>query len=392
MKKHRARHLRVPLVCVGICAGTALCALSPSASQAQSSPAAAAESTKLYGVSAASTTDAWAVGFRQDAPGGSTLALTRHWDGSKWRVVRSEHPGEDSFLWGTVDIGAGDAWAVGESLGGATMLPLAEHWDGTSWTAVSVTGTGLGRLNAVDGRDSDDVWLVGEGVTGSRAIPRAFIAHWDGSRIHGVKPARLTQGKYGALTSVALIAGDDVWAVGEHGRAGQTNRPLIEHWDGTAWTSVPSDARGGSTANLAGVDGTSSSDSWAVGWHVARGTQTIAAFAEHWDGRSWTMSDIPAPGYASSLTGVSAISADDVWAVGSWARSKQPQRTLPLIEHWDGSSWSIVDAPAGDGHQSISIRAVSFDQPADGFAVGETDRSMGARQYTIQWDGHSWSR
>ena len=42
------------------------------------------------------------------------------------------------------------------------------------------------------------------------------------------------------------------------------------------------------------------------------------------------------------LEGVAALAADDAWAVG-WYGQGAPSRTL--IEHWDGTAWSIVSSP-----------------------------------------------
>ena len=326
------------------------------------------------------------------APGGPTVALTKHWDGARWRLIRSQQPGEDSFLWGVADLSPTDAWAVGETIGQATVLPYVEHWDGSNWQLVPIDGPGIGQLNAISAHAPDDVWMVGTGDGGPSGFPHSFFGHWDGSSIHRVKPARLTKARSNELTAIATIASDDVWAVGEHGQGGSTYLPLIEHYDGAAWSVVSSDPTAGSTVNLTGVDGLSSNDAWTVGWNVRAGEQTISALAEHWDGTRWTTSATVTPGYSSNLTGVSVISTDDVWAVGTWARSEQNQRSLPLIEHWDGSSWSIIDPPPSRHHAGALIESVSMDQADDGFLVGSALSDGLASPYTAHWDGKTWSR
>src|SRR2546421_12545392 len=64
---------------------------------------------------------------------------------------------------------------------------------------------------------------------------------------------------------------------------------------------------------------------------------------------SWTIQ--PSPNLAGSnlLAGVAALSATDVWAVGQVAGSTG---TSPLIEHNDGSAWSLVPAAVPPGHAS----------------------------------------
>ena len=55
------------------------------------------------------------------------------------------------------------------------------------------------------------------------------------------------------LRGLWVSGASDVWAVGQAG--------TILHWDGSAWTSVPS----GTTNGLLGVWGSGASDVWAVG-------------------------------------------------------------------------------------------------------------------------------
>ena len=92
--------------------------------------------------------------------------------------------------------------------------------------------------------------------------------------------------RFNILRSVAVVAANDVWAVGSATRneenPGQT---LIEHWNGTAWAIVPSPRVAASS--LDGVAENSSTDVWAVG---QAGGKTLT---EHWNGRRWQV--IPSP-------------------------------------------------------------------------------------------------
>ncbi|HYS44322.1 MAG TPA: hypothetical protein VEM32_10130, partial [Geobacteraceae bacterium] len=57
--------------------------------------------------------------------------------------------------------------------------------------------------------------------------------------------------------SVAALAPDDVWAVGSRQPSFAEFQPLIEHWDGTAWSVVPGPYLNGDTNILYGVSGSS---------------------------------------------------------------------------------------------------------------------------------------
>jgi len=77
-----------------------------------------------------------------------------------------------------------------------------------------------------------------------------------------------------------------------------------------------------------GTDG--SSDAWAVG----ADTDFVTSFEnviEHWNGTAWTV--VPSAVRDGSLFGVTATSTANAWAVGSG-------NSGPLIEHWNGSRWT----------------------------------------------------
>ena len=84
---------------------------------------------------------------------------------------------------------------------------------------------------------------------------------------------------------------------------------MIEHWDGTAWTVVPSPNPNPQGNNcLVAVAGVSASDVWAVGH------QLLGPFTEHWNGKSWTIVNTPAG--VSFFGAMAASSAGTVLAVG----------------------------------------------------------------------------
>jgi hypothetical protein len=64
----------------------------------------------------------------------------------------------------------------------------------------------------------------------------------------------------------------------------------------------------------------------------------------HWDGSAWSVIPSPNAGpaaFSSQLTAVTAVASNDVWAVGF--------TTDTLVEHWDGNHWGIVPSQSGGG-------------------------------------------
>jgi hypothetical protein len=111
---------------------------------------------------------------------------------------------------------------------------------------------------------------------------------------------------------------------------------------------------------------------------------------EHWDGSSWSVVQVPNPGPKGNyLNGVSASSSTDVWAVGSQLIGSA---TDTLIEHWDGQTWTATSGsnPSSISNQLLGVSALSA---TNVWAVGsDIDDVSGAFvTLTEHWDGTSWT-
>ncbi len=150
--------------------------------------------------------------------------------------------------------------------------------------------------------------LTGLGSGAATAATGPACQAWTGGQ-----PAN--PGGLGHLSAVTMLSACNVWAAGVGG-----NGTLIEHWTGgSSWTVVPSPDPGGGFNFLTSIRGTSPTDIWAVGSYSNPGGSTVKGLILHWDGTSWTQTPSPSPGPAGSeLTGVTATSATDAWAVGDY--------------------------------------------------------------------------
>lgn len=199
----------------------------------------------------------------------------------------------------------------------------------------------------------------------------------------------------GILTAVAAIPGTNhLWSVGFTNPAGY-QQTLIERWDGTAWSVVPSPNRPQGNNYLQGVAATAPNDAWAVGRAEPSGGGTNT-FILHWDGTSW--SPVPSPNIAiyQQLSGVAVESPKSVWAVGYYYSSGHGQQTL--IEHWNGTSWSIVPSP-NVGTRENKLEAIttipsvaSSPSASRVWAAGYYYRDDGLPSTLVQrWDGTRWN-
>ena len=69
----------------------------------------------------------------------------------------------------------------------------------------------------------------------------------------------------------------------------------------------------------------------------------------------WNVVPSPSPTRAyDALNGVTAVSANDVWAVGAYA-NKSSRIDQTLIEHWNGTDWIVVPSPSvGTGYNVLN--------------------------------------
>lgn len=241
------------------------------------------------------------------------------------------------------------------------------------------------QLFGVAAVSASDAWAVGDEGPGAGRPNFTLAEHWNGLNWSTVaSPNESTE--QNILQSVAAIASSDVWAVGYY-YDNTTNEDitLAEHWNGAGWSIIPT-PNPEAESQLFGVSATASNDVWAVGNSYNPSSYAWSALIEHWDGTSWSVVASPSPtGAYQVLYGVAAISASDAWAVAS------PTSTVPIIEHWDGNSWSIVsDAPATiNGH----LQGISAAGANSVWAVGYQFISSSQPQAALAeyWNGTSWT-
>jgi hypothetical protein len=291
--------------------------------------------TKSYfikAVSANSTNDVWAVGFTADKNGNNHKTLTEHWDGSQWSIIPSPNAGnQDNFLEGMVAVSTNNVWAVGLGINRSGGSALILHWNGTQWNVVPSPNPGstfysLGEARAVS---ANDIWSVGQAVN-NNGVFKTLIEHWNGTQWN-IVPSPNVGSNNNFLNSVTTVSANDVWAVGTFSNKSTNDRTLTMHWDGTKWSVVPSPNIGSQTNDLFEVAAVSANDIWTVGRYI-NNSNVSQTLIQHWDGTQWGIVHSPNVDLGNNLLqGLTAISTNDVWAVGDYANSGNINRTL--FEH-----------------------------------------------------------
>jgi hypothetical protein len=298
----------------------------------------------LNGVSCVSATDCTAVGSVGNAP----ETLVESWNGTAWSVVPSPDPGSgDNILYGVSCVSATACTAVGVSIqkvtgGGRTSEALVESWDGTAWSVVPTPDPANRTLDGVSCVSATDCTAVG----GSGRPTTPLVESWNGTA-WSVVPSPGKGAIYSGLLAVSCVSATACTAVGGYYNAQDMPRTLAESWNGTAWSVVPSPNRGPDENGLDGVSCVSATDCTAVGTAVGTGGKDQRTLVESWDGTAWSV--VPSPNRGSGnddfLTGVSCVSATACTAVGRYFPTNHGLGVHTLVESWNGTAWSAVPTP-----------------------------------------------
>jgi hypothetical protein len=360
--------LMAPLLAAGILIGLGPGAASDAGvcvSWTGAQPPSPGNSSHLHGAAVVSPCSAWAVGYYDN--GTEDQTLIEHWNGSSWVQQPSPDPsgsGEPNELYGVSATSARNAWAVGFYYNGTADVTLIEHWNGSNWTQQPSPspGTTQSYLEGVKATSASNAWAVGYYYTGTTY--RTLIEHWNGSTWKHVSSPSM--GTEDALYSVAAISSKDAWAAG-YSYNGTGYSTLIEHWNGSTWKHVssPNPVGSGETNALLGAAATSPKDAWAVGYsYNGIDYQTVIL---HWDGRKWKHVTSPNPSTSENiLYAVKATSSSNIWAVGFYTNGISTQT---LVEHWNGHSWAKVASPTMNSTDS-ELYAIGASSARSIWAVG----------------------
>ncbi len=285
--------------------------------------------------------------------------------------IPTPNPGTSSNA--LVDIAAaadGTAWAVG-SRSGPTTEPLILRFDGTNWAEFTVPPEVAGiAFGAAGSTPEGDVWLSGTrafsvyerevfflrargGVIDrvdmilSAGAPVALTAnsandvwaltgagdvvHFDGSEwTESPVPQVFDTLNYPESIHAAGI--DDVWIVGYGGDQRGDYEGYVQHWNGSAWSVVPTPFTGQMQTYFRDIDGSAPTEVWIVGDSAAQ------HLSLQWNGSAWIQRT--GPPSSTPLCDVVVLGPNEVWAA--------PYSLAPgsKFARWDGVEWG--DGPTID--------------------------------------------
>jgi len=321
---------------------------------------------------------------------------------SAWTFVGSPNNPNDNVLTGLAPISSSDMWAVGfHTTGGLSPIdqPEALHWDGSSWTLPAaqpgVVDTSHNDLNAAAAVATNNVWAVGHYLNTTLNAFQTLIEHYDGTSWTVVSSPNLSSFD-NFLFAAAATSATDVWAVGfYYAVAGGVRNALIEHYNGSVWTAMATNAPG--ATSLFGVSASSTSDAWVVGHLTGSVKQT---FIEHWNGTAWSVVASPDQTLNDNfLEGVADLSTNAAWATGEY-KDPVSGALRTLVQQWNGTGWTIVPSPSVGGTGSDDyLFSVSAASPTNVWAAGSayspvpqpSTGYVASQPLTEHWNGTQWS-
>lgn len=175
---------------------------------------------------------------------------------------------------------------------------------------------------------------------------RPLIERFDG-KAWSVSSAPVPRATWSRLYGIACAGARSCFAVGSK-NVGSVFAPvtLTERWDGSKWSTVPSLAPSRSIdSELNAVSCPTRRFCMAVGDKDFNRTGVTSNIAELWNGTRWTVVPSAAPAKSSTLlTSVSCRTPSNCTAAGWWG-PQTGNAEYPLTTHWNGKRWRVTPNP-----------------------------------------------
>lgn len=336
---------------------------------------------ELAGVSCTGRAQCTATGLVSTRSGKNARTLAERWNGTKWVVQATPTPLSSGLLGGTLSAGVSctsshACVATGYSYSKHTARLLGQGWNGSKWTAQALNKQPAlalpGGISCTWAKDCMTVGLRGSGTP--------LAEHWNGK-----KWSALAAKGFGQLAGVSCAATRNCIAVGTNG----AGKALAERWNGKSW-STQTARQPMQYSELSSVSCRTTTACVAVG---SAGTSTTStAIAEQLTVSGWARLTVPDPVTtgAAEFNAVSCAAVSNCMAVGDATNSAGTTDTL-VAEHWDGTSWTVV-TPSSPAKFSALI-SVSCTSVTHCVAVGaDSATATGSVRPLVEvWNGSTWT-
>jgi hypothetical protein len=286
-------------------------------------------------------------------------------------IIPSPNPSPNfNILRGISGTSLSNLWAVGsyDETGNIDFKNLVLKWNGSAWSQVNVPSPDTdGDLWAVSALNNNSVWAGGT-YASPTSLAQPQILKWNGTSWNLMSLPSASSGAF--IWDIEAIAENNVWAVGGAGPDEQSFASVayVLRWNGSSWSRLYVPPFGQRRNRFTAFDYISANDVWAVGsWGHTLGTFKFLIM--HWDGSNWTQIPSPLTDMNGEFEDIQAVSPNDIWAIGGYITGGS------VYLHWNGSSWSTVPSPGSAG----AIAALSSNNV---YTVGSN---------VANWNGSEWT-
>lgn len=240
-------------------------------------------------------------------------------------------------------------WAVGGIMNDKSYASqgLIMRFSQCHWAPISLDLPGIG-LGAVAMDSPSDGWAIGN-HTDSNAP--ALLHYSDGAWKAVALPTDNPIIQQSSFETLRMRAPGDGWITAFTPKTpqGQMSPMLLLHLSGKSLTPVASPIA--YPYDMAPVG---PNDLWVVGeTAAATGNDQPGAyrFAHYHDGQ-WSVTKQPA---GVELQTLHAASPTDIWANGYIPNVQNPTASVPVVAHYDGSTWQMAPQSGPDGNPSANV-------------------------------------
>lgn len=269
----------------------------------------------------------WAVGSNLIDSYSDTRPLAFRWNGTRW--VETPQPVRTNATLNSVAVaGAKEVWAVGEDRAVPEQTkPLAMRWNGTAWKVVPGPSVPAGSFSAVTIAPDGTPWASGWADVGGRehaVVYRYAKGAWQ----------PLTTGLEGSINgnTLTVLSATDAWLGLNGGMA---------HFDGKTWKLVDDVPADGSQIPT-GLVAAGPKDIWASGVaHTSKGDRPLVL---HYDGKAWTQ--VPTPQTFSQLYDITLYNNQPIAVGEKFTISGDIITEHPLVLTLQNGKFTETTSPA----------------------------------------------
>ena len=349
-----------------------------------------------------SSSDCWAVGYfctaiagGQCSTGSYAQTLIEQYNGTSWSTVPApnEGSGVNNQLRAVTCTSSTNCWATGTYVNSSGYnQPLIEEYNGTDWsiaTDPSTTSTDWYYLDGVSCSSSSFCEAVG--VVVASGLEKTLAVEYNGTNWSIVTSLNEGTSLNNLLVSVSCLSSSDTCiASGYYYNAGGYAQPLAaEESSGSSWAvGIPGSPVGTDQYYLDGVTCNSTTDCWAVGVFVTSVDQQLI---EHYNGSGWTTSSVTNEGSSNNLlVSVSCTSSTTCWAAGYYEDTSSEFQ--PLVEADSSGTWTDATPPSTSSTQSNQLLGISCASSSSCLTVGSyVNSSSDSQALSNVYNGSSWS-